>query len=159
ASLQLILNCLRQDMIEKVLPQALVQNVGVIVRLGLASGLLSGKMTKDQVFSEQDHRRFNQDGAAFYVGETFSGLPYKTGIDLAEALTAYCPNGMTLPQMALRWLLDQPAVSSVITGASRPEQIAANALASTLPPLSDELHDQLFQFYHQQVRQHIRGDI
>lgn len=159
ANLQLILNLLRQDMIEQVLPLAMDQNVGIIVRLGLASGLLSGRMQKDTVFSPQDHRSFNQNGEAFFVGETFSGLPYATGVDLAERLKPLCPQGMTLPQMALRWLLDQPGVSSVITGASRPEQIAANAAASHLPPLPDALHDELFQFYHQHVRHLIRGAI
>ncbi|TGG95511.1 aldo/keto reductase [Natronospirillum operosum] len=159
ASLQLIVNLLRQDMAEQVLPRAEEKNVGVIVRLGLASGLLSGKMQKDQQFSEDDQRHFNKDGQAFYVGETFAGLPFNTGVELAERLKALCPTGMSLPQMALRWLLDQPGVSSIITGASRPEQVTANAAASALPPLADELHDTLFQFYHAEVRQHIRGDI
>jgi len=159
ASLQLIVNLLRQDMAEQVLPRALERQVGVIVRLGLASGLLSGKMTKDRVFAEEDHRNFNRDGAAFFVGETFAGLPFETGVDLAEELKQFCPPGLTLPHMALRWLLDQPAVSSVITGASRPEQIADNATVSALPPLAAEVHETLSRFYHDRVRPHIRGAI
>lgn len=159
ASLQLIVNLLRQDMAERVLPQAEAADVGVIVRLGLASGLLSGKMTKDREFAPEDHRNFNRDGSAFFVGETFAGLPYETGVDLAEALKDYCPEDMTLAQMALRWLLDQPGVSSVITGASHPEQIAVNASASRLPALDSKLHDRLSRFYHERVRDHIRGDI
>lgn len=159
ASLQLIVNLLRQDMAERVLPQALERRVGVIVRLGLASGLLSGKMTRDRSFANEDHRHFNRDGAAFFVGETFAGLPFETGVELADELKAFCPPGFTLPQMALRWLLDQPAVSSVITGASRPEQIADNAAVSVMAPLDAELHERLSRFYHDRVRQHIRGNI
>ncbi|PTY37606.1 aldo/keto reductase [Saccharospirillum sp. MSK14-1] len=159
ASLQLIVNLLRQDMTETVLPLAKEQDVGVIVRLGLASGLLSGKMQKDKVFAAEDHRNFNRDGDAFFVGETFAGLPYETGVDLAEQLKAYCPQGVSLPQLALRWLLDQPAVSSVITGASRPEQIRDNAAVSAMALLPAELHQQLGEFYRQQVRHQIRGAI
>lgn len=159
ASLQLIVNLLRQDMTEQVLPLAAEKDVGVIVRLGLASGLLSGKMQKDKVFAAEDHRNFNRDGAAFFVGETFAGLPYETGVDLAEALKAYCPSDLSLAQLALRWLLDQPGVSSVITGASRPQQISDNAAVSALAPLPAELHQQLADFYHQEVRHRIRGAI
>ena len=159
ASLQLIVNLLRQDMAESILPLAHQKEVGVIVRLGLASGLLSGKMTVDHEFAKEDHRNFNQDGDAFFVGETFAGLPYKTGVALANELKSLVPDGMTLAQMSLRWLLDQQGVSSVITGASRPEQIADNAAVSALPPLDNELHTHLSHFYHDRVRQHIRGEI
>lgn len=159
ASLQLICNLLRQDMAETVLPKAKDARVGVIIRLGLASGLLSGKMQKDQAFAKEDHRSYNQNGDAFFVGETFAGLPYNTGVDLAEQLKALCPPELTLAQMALRWLLDQPGVSSVITGASRPDQIAANAAVSHLPPLPASLHKALAEFYRNDVRQHIRGAI
>ncbi|MHA7878747.1 MAG: aldo/keto reductase [Saccharospirillum sp.] len=159
ASLQLICNLLRQDMAETVLPRAKDANVGVIIRLGLASGLLSGKLKKDQVFAKEDHRSYNQNGDAFFVGETFAGLPYNTGVELAERLTALCPPEMSLAQLSLRWLLDQPGVSSVITGASRPEQIAANAAVSQMPPLPADLHKALAEFYRTEVRQHIRGAI
>lgn len=159
ASLQLICNLLRQDMVETVIPKAKAARIGVIIRLGLASGLLSGKMQKDQVFASEDHRSYNQNGDAFFVGETFAGLPYNTGVELAEQLKALCPPELTLPQMALRWLLDQPGVSSVITGASRPEQITANAAVSHLPPLPASVHKALAEFYRNQVRRHIRGAI
>lgn len=159
ASLQLICNLLRQDMTETVIPKAKEANIGVIIRLGLASGLLSGKMQKDQVFASEDHRSYNQDGAAFFVGETFAGLPYNTGVELAEQLKALCPPELTLPQLALRWLLDQPGVSSVITGASRPDQIAANAAASQLAPLPASVHKALADFYYKEVRHLIRGAI
>lgn len=158
-SLQIILNTLRQDMAEEVLPQAAQQKVGIIVRLGLASGLLSGTMTKNRQFSEQDHRSYNRDGAAFHVGETFSGLPFELGVDLAEQMKAELPDGITLPEASLRWLLDFDAVSSIITGASKPEQIRRNAAVSELAPLSDELHRKLAGFYQSKVRQHIRGVI
>lgn len=159
ASLQLIVNLLRQDMAESILPLAHQKEVGVIVRLGLASGLLSGKMTADHKFAKEDHRNFNQNGDAFFVGETFAGLPFKTGVALADELKSLVPDGMTLAQMSLRWLLDQQGVSSVITGASRPEQIADNAAVSALPSLDNELHTHLSHFYHDRVRQHIRGEI
>ncbi len=159
STLQIIFNVLRQDMAEDVLPFALQNQVGIIVRLGLASGLLSGKMTKDQQFSAQDHRNYNKDGGSFNVGETFSGLPFNKGVDLVDALKTYLPAGMTMPEMALRWLLDHEAVSSIITGASRPDQIRRNAAVCDLPPLDPELHQQLTDFYLTEVRDHIRGDI
>ncbi|MBT8115759.1 MAG: aldo/keto reductase [Arenicella sp.] len=158
-SLQIIINVLRQDMAEQVLPQAAEQQVGIIVRLGLASGLLSGTMTKNRQFSAQDHRNYNRDGQAFHVGETFSGLPFELGLDLAEQLKNELPEGISLPKASLRWLLDFEAVSTVITGASQPQQILRNAEASALPELSADLHIKLADFYHSQVRQHIRGVI
>jgi aryl-alcohol dehydrogenase-like predicted oxidoreductase len=158
-SLQIILNILRQDMAERVLPLAAEKNVGIIVRLGLASGLLSGKMTKDQVFSEQDHRTYNRDGQAFHVGETFSGLPFETGVDIASELKNKYAGTMTLAEISLRWLLDHDAVSSVITGASSAQQIERNAAVSALPGLSKDLHAELSQFYQANVRPHIRGTI
>ncbi len=158
-SLQLICNLLRQDMAETVFPRAAAADIGVIVRLGLASGLLSGTMVPNQTFAEDDQRHFNRDGQAFYVGETFAGLPFNTGVSLAEELKTWCPEGMTLPQMALRWLLDQPGVTTIIAGASKPEQVERNAAVSALPSLPESLHSELRDFYHQRVRQHIRGEI
>jgi aryl-alcohol dehydrogenase-like predicted oxidoreductase len=159
ASLQIILNVLRQDMINEVLPMALEKQVGIIVRLGLASGLLSGSMQKDRQFTQQDHRSYNRDGAAFHVGETFSGLPFELGVDLADQIKAQYAGELTLAEMSLRWLLDFEAVSSIITGASKPAQIERNAAVSALPKLPQELHQQLTDFYQAQVRPHIRGVI
>jgi aryl-alcohol dehydrogenase-like predicted oxidoreductase len=159
ASLQIIFNIFRQDAISQLLPIAEANNVGVIVRLPLASGLLSGKFKKDQHFAESDHRNYNKDGAAFSVGETFSGIPMNIGIDLIAELQAHLPNNLTMAQLALRWILDQPAVSSVIAGVSKPDQIALNTSASTLSPLSNELHTKLADFYTQKVKQHIRGNV
>jgi aryl-alcohol dehydrogenase-like predicted oxidoreductase len=156
-SLQIIFNIFRQKPISALFGQAREKRVGIIVRLPLASGLLSGKMTKAQRFPQNDHRNYNRDGQAFNVGETFAGLPFEKGVELADALKTFVPAGMTMADMAQRWILDHEAVSTVITGASRPEQAAANARVSNLPPLTPELHRKLSDFYEREVAQHIRG--
>ncbi len=156
-SLQVIFNLFRQDAITELFPLAEEHEVGIIVRLPLASGVLSGKMVKDQAFDEGDHRTYNRDGAAFSVGETFSGLPYDLAVDYAAEIGRRVASTVPLAQVALRWILDQPAVSSVIAGASRAEQVAQNAAASGLPPLSREVHADLSDFYFATVKQHIRG--
>jgi aryl-alcohol dehydrogenase-like predicted oxidoreductase len=157
ASLQIIFNIFRQKPADMVFATAQAKNVAIIVRLPLASGLLSGKMGKDTQFAPQDHRTYNRDGAAFNVGETFAGLPFETGVELADALKAHVPPGQTLAEMALRWCLDFPAVTTIIPGASRPDQARTNARASDLPPLPSELHDALRAFYRERVADHIRG--
>jgi aryl-alcohol dehydrogenase-like predicted oxidoreductase len=156
-SLQIIFNLFRQKPIETIFDRVKAQNVGIIVRLPLASGLLSGKLTKDTQFAESDHRNFNRDGQCFNVGETFAGLPYETGVDLADQLKPLVPEGLTLAQMSLRWILDHDAVSVVIPGARNPAQAQGNAAASDLPPLSPELHAQLRKLYVEQVAAKIRG--
>ena len=157
ASLQIIFSLLRQDAITELFPAALSYEVGIIVRLPLASGVLSGKMTKDQQFSEADHRNYNRDGQAFSVGETFSGIPFERAVDLADQLARHAPDGITPAQFALRWVLDHPAVSTVIAGASRPEQVFENAAVSDVPTLPSALHAELAEFYRSEVRPHIRG--
>lgn len=157
ASLQVIFNVLRQKPAGKLFDRARAQGVAIIVRLPLASGLLAGKFTHETAFAPTDHRNYNRDGKAFNVGETFAGLPYPRAVELADALKAYLPVGMTLAQLAQRWILDHPAVTTVITGASRPDQVNANAKVSALPPLSAALHEQLAVFYRQEVQAHIRG--
>jgi len=156
-SLQIIFNVFRQKPIHALFAAAQQKHVGIIVRLPLASGLLSGRMTQGQQFASNDHRNYNRDGQCFNVGETFAGLPFDKGVDLADALKPLVPSGMTLADMAQRWILDHEAVSTVITGASRPEQAAANARVSALPRLSAELHGKLADFYQREVTQHIRG--
>lgn len=156
-SIQTIFNLFRQDHIETLFPKAIANRVGIIVRLPLASGVLSGKMSKDHAFASSDHRNYNKDGAAFSVGETFSGIPFEKAIDFADELRQHKPAGMTLAQMAMRWILDHDAVSSVITGVSRPEQAIENAATSKLAPLSSELHQILKNYYYQTVKPHIRG--
>jgi aryl-alcohol dehydrogenase-like predicted oxidoreductase len=157
ASLQVIFNIYRQKLITELFPKAQQQGVSIIARVPLASGLLSGKMKKSTTFDETDHRNFNRDGAAFNVGETFAGLPFEKGVELTEELAQFKPEGMTLAQMALRWILDYDAVSVVIPGSSRPEQVLDNAAISDFPPLSPELHKKLETFYVEKVAQHIRG--
>ncbi len=158
-SLQTIFNLFRQDAVDTLLPAAQKADVGIIVRLPLASGLLSGRMTAATTFSAGDHRSYNRDGAAFYVGETFSGLPFERGVAFAEALKDWLPAGMSLPQLALRWILDQPAVSTIIAGVTRPDQLRANAEVSRMEPLEPALVDKLRDFYIEKVRPEVRGGI
>jgi aryl-alcohol dehydrogenase-like predicted oxidoreductase len=146
-SLQIIFNIFRQDAIGELFPLARTNGVGIIVRLPLASGVLSGKMKREQKFAESDHRHYNRHGEAFSLGETFSGIPFETALDFVEKLRPLVPEGMTMAQMAMRWILDHPAVTTVIAGASRPEQVAENASVSELPPLSAELHRKLAVLY------------
>ena len=156
-SLQIIFNLFRQKPAEELLPRAKERGVGIIVRLPLASGLLSGKFTAATEFSESDHRNYNRDGAAFNVGETFAGLTLAKGTELTDRLKPLVPTGMTMAQMAMRWILDHDAVSVIIPGASSVAQARENAAVSALPPLSAELHRELAGLYQNGVRPHIRG--
>lgn len=157
ASLQVIFNLFRQKPAQDLFPEALKKSVGIIVRLPLASGLLSGKFTAQTQFSENDHRNYNRDGQCFNVGETFAGLPFEKGVALVENLREFLPEGFSMVDLALRWILDHQAVTTVIAGARRVEQVIANTRASRIPKLSPELHQQLAQYYQAQVQQHIRG--
>ncbi len=157
SSLQIIFNIFRQKPIQELLPKAKMKNVAIIVRLPLASGLLAGKFTKETQFADTDHRNYNRDGKYFNVGETFAGIPFEKGVELVGSLKPLVPKEMTMAQMAIRWILDYDAVSVVIPGASSPEQAKANAKASDLPPLSDELHKKLSEIYTNEVHKHIRG--
>ncbi|WP_426113387.1 aldo/keto reductase [Massilia sp. PWRC2] len=157
SSLQIIFNIFRQKPAEVLLPRAAAQGVAIIVRLPLASGLLSGMITRSTTFGDDDHRNFNRDGALFNVGETFAGLPLETGIAATEQLAALVPAGMTMAQMALRWILDHPAVSVVIPGASRPEQVHANVAAASVAPLPAALQQALAALYRSDVHDAIRG--
>ena len=157
-SLQIIFNVFRQSPAE-IFDECLAKHVGVVVRLPLASGLLAGRMTKDQAFAASDHRHYNRDGQAFNVGETFSGLPFEKGVELADALRPLVPAGMTMADMAQRWILDHEAVSTVITGASRPDQARANGAVSSFAALPPELHQQLAEFYRSEVAPYVRGPV
>lgn len=159
STLQIIFNLFRQDAAAELLPLAQQADVGIIVRLPLASGLLSGKFARNQAFSAQDHRNYNRDGQAFSVGETFSGLPFETGVDLVAELAKLNPDGRPLAHLAIRWILDHPAVSTVIAGVSRPEQLADNVAAAASPPLGGAVLGRLAEFYAEKVRGHIRGTI
>lgn len=157
ASLQIIFNTFRQKPIDTIFTEAKQKSVGLIVRLPLASGLLAGKMTRGQKFAANDHRTYNREGQAFNVGETFAGLPFEKGVDLVDSVKMLLPPGITMAEMAQRWILDFDAVTTVITGASRPEQAVANASVSDLPPLTPDLHQKLRDFYQRNVKAHIRG--
>lgn len=157
ASLQIIFNIFRQKPIAELFDEAKAKSVALIVRLPLASGLLGGKLTKQSRFAEGDHRNYNRDGQFFNVGETFAGLPFELGVELADDLRQYVPEDQTMAQWAMRWILDHDAVTVVIPGATQVQQVADNACASELPPLSEALHRQLREFYEQKVAHHIRG--
>ena len=157
ASLQIIFNIFRQKPIDILFNEAQRRSVAIIVRLPLASGLLSGKYRADTQFDASDHRTYNRNGEAFNVGETFAGLPFETGVALAHALKPWVPPGLTLAQMALRWCLDFEAVTTIIPGAKSPDMAAANAAVSNLPPLPPELHARLSEFYTARVAAAIRG--
>jgi aryl-alcohol dehydrogenase-like predicted oxidoreductase len=157
SSLQIIFNVFRQKPIDAFFATAQQKNVALIVRLPLASGLLSGRMSRDTQFLPTDHRAFNRDGQAFNVGETFAGLPFATGLEIIEELRPLVPSNMSMAEWALRWCLDFPAVTTVIPGATRAEQVAANARASSINPLPAEVHQQLRELYATRVAPHIRG--
>ncbi len=159
ASLQIIFNIFRQDAAAELLPRAMAQDVGVIVRLPLASGLLSGKFGKDHQFDPTDHRNYNRDGAAFSVGETFNGIPFDKGVELVEELEEFKPDGFTMVDLALRWILDHQAVSTVIAGVTEPQQLISNVNAAEKAALSPVLSANLSDFYRNKVRKHIRSGI
>jgi len=156
-SLQIIFNIFRQSPNEEVFARALETQTGIIVRVPLASGLLTGKFTNRSTFAEDDHRRFNREGSYFNIGETFAGIPFEKGIEIADELKQQVPEGLTLSQMALRWILDHEAVSVVIPGASKPQQVKMNASASDLSPLTPELHQKLKSYYKEIIENLIQG--
>ena len=155
-SLQIIFNLFRQSPIEELFPLAQANGVGIIVRLPLASGVLAGKMKPGQQFAPTDQRHYNRNGEAFSVGETFSGVPFDRALGFVEQMRGWLPPGLSMAQMAMRWILDQPAVSTVIAGATRPQQVLENASASDLAPLPLELHRQLAEYYYAEIEPTIR---
>lgn len=157
SSLQIIFNVFRQKPITTLFEKAQEKGVALIIRLPVASGLLTGKFTAETTFPEDDHRNFNRDGDCFNVGETLAGLPLAKGVELVEKLGEFVPDNYTLSQFAMRWILDHPAVSVVIPGAKNPTQVAENCSASDLDPLGEERHRQIADFYREQVADHIRG--
>ncbi|RMB61433.1 aldo/keto reductase [Tessaracoccus antarcticus] len=157
ASIQIILNIFRRKPLEQVLPAAKAAGVGVIARVPLASGLLSGKFTKDTTFAETDHRTFNRHGESFDQGETFSGVPFEEGVEAAREVAELCRDGVTPAQLALRWIIDQPGVSSVIPGASRPSQARSNAAAGSMLPLNARQLTALEEIYDRRIRQFVHS--
>jgi aryl-alcohol dehydrogenase-like predicted oxidoreductase len=151
-SVQIIFNIFRQRPAELFFPEAKRRKVGILARVPLASGLLTGKMSAASTFSADDHRAYNRHGEAFDRGETFSGVDYETGLKTVEELRALVPGGMSMAQFALRWILMYDAVSTVIPGAKNPQQEEQNAAAADLPALSPETMQKVAAIYDQAVR-------
>ncbi|MET7574788.1 aldo/keto reductase [Streptomyces sp. NPDC005492] len=156
-SVQIILNAFRMKPLLQVLPAAQQAGVGIIARVPLASGLLSGKYTKDTVFPDNDHRTYNRHGESFDQGETFSGVDYPTGVEAAAEFSALAPEGYTPAQLALRWIIDQPGVTTVIPGARSPEQARANAAAAKLPALSEHTLTAIRDLYDRRIKDQVES--
>lgn len=156
ASLQIIFNLFRQHVAEEVFAKAKEKNVAIIVRVPLASGLLTGKFNTQTSFAANDHRNYNANGDAFNAGETFSGIEFAQGVRLAEEIAALLPEGR-MAQWALRWILDHPEVTTVIPGASKLPQVHGNMAAASLSPLSNETHQKLRALYNEKIKPVIRG--
>jgi aryl-alcohol dehydrogenase-like predicted oxidoreductase len=158
ATVQIILNAFRRKPLEAVLPSAITNGVGIIARVPLASGLLSGGYTTSTTFAENDHRNFNRSGESFNVGETFSGVDYETGVRAAQEfadLVAKLPFEATPAQGALAWVAQQPGVTTVIPGARTVAQAKANAAAGELPPLGPDFMAGVHQLYDRELRAQI----
>jgi aryl-alcohol dehydrogenase-like predicted oxidoreductase len=153
-SIQVILNVFRRKPLEELLPAAAKAQVGVLARVPLASGLLSGRFTESTTFAPDDHRNFNRHGEAFDVGETFAGVPYEVGVQAAREFVEIC--GDRVPSaVALRWVIQQPGVTSVIPGARNVGQARGNAEAAGLPPLTDSELTDLERLYDERIRAHV----
>jgi aryl-alcohol dehydrogenase-like predicted oxidoreductase len=155
ASVQIILNALRLKPLERVLPAAREAGTGIIARVPLASGLLSGRYDESTTFGPDDHRTYNRHGEAFDVGETFSGVPYEVGLEAVRELRGAVPEGAATAAFALRWIIDEPGVTTVIPGARSPEQARANTAAAGLAPLTAEQQDAVREVYDRLVRPHV----
>lgn len=151
-SVQIIFNIFRQRPEELFFDLAKLRRVGILARVPLASGLLTGKMTRQSTFAADDHRNFNRYGQAFDRGETFSGVDYDTALEAVERLRPLVPSGATMAQFALRWILMFDAVSCAIPGAKNPQQAIDNIKAAGLPPLSDDVMAQIQVIYETKIR-------
>ncbi len=154
-SVQIIFNPFRQRPAELFFEEAAARDVGVIVRVPLASGLLTGALSRGTEFPENDHRNYNREGEAFDVGETFAGVPYEVGLNAVDAFTEHVPADLSLAQFSLRWILDHEAVSTVIPGSTTPEHIWANAAVSDIDPLGGDAHESVETVYNEYVREHV----
>jgi aryl-alcohol dehydrogenase-like predicted oxidoreductase len=155
ASVQIIYNIFRQRPSGLFFREAKAKNVGVIVRVPLASGLLTGKMTKETAFAADDHRAFNRNGEAFDKGETFAGVPFDVALEAVEEIRRLVPENITMAQFALRWILMEESVGVVIPGAKNAAQAAANAAASDVAPLPSEVIGELRNIYEQRIAPHV----
>lgn len=156
SSLQIIFNLFRQHVADELFAKAREKNVALIVRVPLASGLLTGRYNESTTFSETDHRNYNANGESFNVGETFSGVEFKKGVSLAKEISSLLPDERTA-QWAIRWILDHPEVTTVIPGATKASQVKSNVEASELPPLDKETHRNLRNLYVDKIIMNIRG--
>jgi len=154
-SVQIIFNMFRHRPAELFFAEAKKRGVAILPRVPLASGLLTGKMTRQTTFSDDDHRKYNRHGEAFDRGETFSGVDYETGLDAVEELKKIVPEGATMAQFALRWILMFDAVSCVIPGGKRLSQVDDNVGASELPPLTDEQMEAVRAVYDKYIREQV----
>lgn len=154
-TVQIIFNCFRQRPADLFFEQAKKHCVGILARVPLASGLLTGKLTRDSQFAGNDHRNFNRHGQAFDVGETFSGVDYETGLTAVEEIRHLLPAGFSMTQFALRWILMFDAVTCTIPGGKRPEQVRENCAASDLPALSSEAMQAVRRIYDQKFRESV----
>jgi aryl-alcohol dehydrogenase-like predicted oxidoreductase len=157
ASVQIILNAFRRKPLDEVLPAAAAAGVGIIARVPLASGLLSGRYTRDTAFPKDDHRNFNRHGEAFDVGETFSGVDFGAGVDAAREFAALARPGGTAAQTALRWVIQQPGVTTVIPGARNVNQARQNSAAADLPPLDQRSLDAIENLYDKYFRAQVHS--
>jgi len=154
-SVQIILNAFRLKPLDQVLPAAAAAGVGIIARVPLASGLLSGRYTSATTFPADDHRHYNRGGAAFDVGETFSGVDFETGLAAVAELTAALPDDWSLPQAAVRWIVDRPGVTTVIPGARNPRQARNNAASGHLGAVPEQFARAVQSVYDQYLRSDI----
>jgi aryl-alcohol dehydrogenase-like predicted oxidoreductase len=151
-SVQIIFNIFRQRPLDLFFGEAQRRKIGILARVPLSSGMLTGKMSRSTTFEADDHRQFNRQGAGFDRGETFSGLDYEVSLQAVEELRALVPPGMSMSQMALRWILMSPAVTCAIPGAKRPSQVEENLSAADLPPLSNVTMTKIREIYDRLVR-------
>jgi aryl-alcohol dehydrogenase-like predicted oxidoreductase len=151
-TVQIIFNCFRQRPAEVFFAQAKQRQVGILARVPLASGLLTGKLGRDSSFPKDDHRNFNRRGEAFDIGETFSGVDYDLGLEAVEEIRKLLPAGVSMSQFALRWILMFDAVSCAIPGGKRPEQVAENCQSSEMPPLTEEAMAGVRRIYESKIR-------
>lgn len=156
-SVQIIFNMFRQRPAELFFEQARRKNVGVIARVPLSSGMLTGKFNRTSQFEEDDHRKFNRYGEAFDRGETFSGIDFEKSLEAVEELKKYCPTGMTLSQFALKWILMFEEVTCAIPGAKRVSQVEENVTAFNYPPLSKEVMTNVRNIYDRFIRQYVHN--
>ena len=154
-TVQIIFNCFRQRPAELFFPEARRRKVGILARVPLASGMLSGRLSPASTFAADDHRQFNRHGEQFDVGETFSGVDYETGLAAVDELRRAAPSGVTMAQFALRWILMFDAVSCAIPGGKRPEQVEENCTASALEPLSETAMAAVRKVYDAHVRDRV----